>query len=250
MNLIEYLELPKDAKTRRKIPIKEIISALDDNINQRKILISAIEHIYLFGVIDYETTGLRPYVDEVVSYESIYIFQVDLKNNQSFTKLDEILQGIFPNPAILFYVYNNNHLISSAFKRINKANKEKSVVESSYLTNWFVLDEDHKELMKIMSRNFKENIDLKNIYENIADTIYSERLIDILDFYPIKKINNFQLRANIQLIENAKSKIKALNEDLKKVHMMSKKIGIYDSIKQKQLIIEAIKKKILEVNIK
>jgi len=239
-NILDYLNIPKSGKTKQRITIKDILEQLSPSAKDKKVLSSEIDSIHLVGVLDLDTIRIQSYIDEDYRYESIYVLRVILKSNAHFATINERLHMAFPNPVVIVYELNENIILSTAPKRINKNVKEKSVIESIYTTNLFIINGKHDFLLEHLNLQKINSLNLKEFYEILTDYIYSERLIKLIGEYPNQIPNTTNLKQTIKLIESEKAHFNALNESYKQASMMSEKMELHIKIKQTQKNIEDI----------
>jgi len=233
-NILEYLNIPKSGKTKQRIALKDIIEQLDPSAKEKRILSSEIESIYLVGVLDLDTIRIQSYIDEDYRYESIYVIRVMLKSNVHFATINERLHMAFPNPVIIVFEWEENIVLSTAPKRINKNVKEKNVIESIYTTNTFIIDDKHNFLLKHLNLQTVKALNLKEFYESLTDYIFSERLIELIGEYPKQIPNTSELKQTIKLIESEKAHLNAYNESYKQASMMAEKMELHMKIQKTQ----------------
>ena len=128
ITILDCLNIPNQGKTKQRITLKDIIEQLNPSAQDKRILLSEIDSIHLVGVLDLDTIRIQSYIDEDYRYESIYVLQVMLKTNAHFATINERLHMAFPNPLVIVFQLEENMILSTAPKRINKNVKEKSVI--------------------------------------------------------------------------------------------------------------------------
>lgn len=131
MELLERLEIPLCQPQR--IPIKTLIAQLQLGSSDKKIIEAHIASMKLVSILNEQTIRIRSYKDDEYSYQSIYVFMIELKKDDSITTLSNLIHSAFPEPTILIYQKLNTNYISLAEKRINKVDKDKTVVEEVVL---------------------------------------------------------------------------------------------------------------------
>lgn len=137
MNVLNLLNIPTKAQTDRRIYVKDIISRLELNSRDKKIIENTISTIYVKGIINELTTNIWSYTDDTYYYKEIIVFNIILKDYKNINFVNEQLHKVFPNPIIIVYEYNNKYSISTALKRLNKLEKGKTVIEEIQLSNMF-----------------------------------------------------------------------------------------------------------------
>ncbi len=233
-DILEYFHIPKSGKTKQRISVKEIIDQLNPTAQDKKALNSEVNSIYLEGVLDAQTLRIPSYVSDEHLYEAIYVLQVSLKTEQHFSLINEKLHAAFPNPLIIGYLIADKLRVSLAPKRINKLTKDKSVIESVYTTNTFVIDEKHLDFLDLLNVSKVKALSLKELYDKLTDTVYSERLIELIGTFPRHIPKTMDLNQRIKKIEDETSILNELKSNYKQATMMSEKMDYHMKIKNNE----------------
>lgn len=228
--LLEYINIPKSGKTKQRIPIKEVVGQLGVSMKDKRILTEDIKAIYLVGVLNEQTLRLSSFKNEEYIYETIYVINVDLNNVKHLFNLNEKMHQAFPNPIIAIYHIAEKYMISLALKRINKLDNEKSVIENIYSSNVFEFDDNHVRFKNCLNMHEIKSKNLKEFYELYVDLVYSERIIDLLGYYPNTIPKTLHLKEVLDEIVKNSSRVNSLNEEYKTTSIMSKKMDIHMDI--------------------
>lgn len=227
MNILELFKIPEKAQFDSRIFIKDIIHNLELDSKNSKILEKSIATVHLKGVLQEDTTNIWEYVDDTYSYLEVDVIYVVLKETNNLSFVNEQLQKVFPNPLILIYELGNKYVISTALKRINKVDSEKSVIEEIQITNLFELESKHIELLSKFSYNFKN---LKDFYENMNNIVAADELITLTGIVP-NEINNEIKLKSIKVHQLLKEK-KELELQYKDADSMQERMTIHMKIKE------------------
>lgn len=231
MKISTFLNLPYAGTLKQRIPVKDIVEELKAISTEKKIIENSISSIYLIGVLDSTTLRIPPFVNDDYSYEAIYVLHVSLKSRNNVAYLNERIQLVFPNPLIVVYEYNDKYMISLASKRINKIEKNKSVIEIIYSTDFFELYDDKYKLFisKLNVKNMEAH-DIMDLYMKLINITYGSRLINLIGYYPINISKGYDLKENIKVIETLINSMHKLEEDYIQASTMAeqmrKHIGI------------------------
>ena len=224
MELIERLNVPLCQKTR--IPVKTLVEQLQAEPSQKKLLETHVASIYLVSLLNEQTMRVRSYKDDNFSFMAIYIFQIELKVNDHFSDLCELIHSAFPESTILLLKYKDKEYLSSAIKRINKNDKSRTVVED---TVWSpVYPSDSIDISHINA------YDLKGLNEGINKIVYSLKVKNITGVYPK---GEHDYKSVIKRYESRNIDINRLKDEYKKATMRSEKLQIDDELfdKEKEL---------------
>jgi len=236
--IVECFHIPKSGKTKQRIPLKELLDQLAPSSKDKRILNSELGSINLEGVLDNQSLRVPAFKDDDYHYEAIYVLDVELKSYQHFTVINEKLHQSFPNPIIIIYHFSGKYILSVAPKRVNKLDKEKSVIEGYYASDPFELDGNHMSYLNKLDVNEIKGNHLKDLYDKLTDIIYSERLIALIGAYPKLIINTLQLKNIIKQIENERTELNTLKEQYKQATMMSEKMDIHMQISNREQVVQ------------
>lgn len=234
MELLEKLEIPLCQPQR--IPVKTLIAQLQPGSSNKKIIETHIASMKLVSILNEQTIRVRPYKDDEYSYQSIYVFLIELKKDDSITALSNLIHSAFPEPTILIYQRMNTNTISLAEKRINKVEKDKTVVEEVVLSK--ILDNVTDNQISLKSISGK---DLKEYYSNLVTWLYKLKVLSITNIYPEKDID---FKPLLNQYERLTTEIKKLKEEYKKASMISEKMRIDDEMYDKEMKLKQLMKRL------
>lgn len=231
MELLERLEIPLCQPQR--IPVKTLIAQLQPGLADKKILETHIGSMKLVSILNEQTIRIRPYKDDEYSYQSIYVFLIELKKDDSITTLSNLIHSAFPEPTILICQKANIKYISLAEKRINKVEKDKTVVEEVVLCK---ISDDVTDSQISLKSIFGR--DLKGYYSNLVTWLYKLKVLSITNIYPEKDMD---FKPLIKKYEQVTTEIKKLKEEYTRASMMSEKMKIDDELYDKEVDLNHLK---------
>ena len=234
IELLEKLEIPLCQPQR--IPVKTLIAQLQPGSADKKILESHISSMKLVSILNEQTIRIRPYKDEEYSYQSIYVFYIELKKDDSITALSNLIHSAFPEPTILIYQKANTNYISLAEKRINKVEKDRTVVEEVDLCK--ILDDATDKQLSLESISGK---DLREYYSNLVTWLYKLKVLSITNIYPEKDMD---FKPLLNQYERLTTEVKKLKEEYRKASMMSEKMRIDDDLYDKEIGLKRLLKRL------
>ncbi len=230
MELLEKLEIPLCQPQR--IPVKTLIAQLQPGSADKKIIETHIASMKLVSILNEQTIRIRPYKDDEYSYQSIYVFYIELKKDDSITTLSNLIHSAFPEPTVLIYQKVNTNYISLAEKRINKVEKDKTVVEEVVLCK--ISDKATDSQISLISISGK---DLREYYSNLVTWLYKLKVLSITNIYPEKDMD---FKPLLNQYERLTTEVKKLKEEYKKASMMSEKMKIDDDLYDKEMELKQI----------
>lgn len=235
MNILELFNIPNEAQTDRRIYVKDILSRLELSTRDKQTFEKTIGVIFVKGILNESTLNIWAYADDTYYYKEIILFHVVLKDITKITFVNEQLQKVFQNPIVIIYEFNNKYAISTALKRLNKLEKEKTVIEETQLSNFFELDDAHIQLLNKHSYNFNN---LKEYYENVNNLVATEELVGLTGVVP-KVIDETVKVKSIKIKQLLKQK-KDLEDAYKEADSMQERMTIHMKIKEIEKKLEEI----------
>ena len=235
MNVLEDLNIPLIQSKR--IPVKLLIEQSKPTPENKKILESSIASMYLVSILNEQTIRIRSYKDDNFSYQSIYVFIIELKQDNNINTLAHLVHSAFPEPTLLLFRYKTINYVSAASKRINKIEQNKTVVEESITTQ--LTSNIDNQLLDISL--IKEK-DLYDYYNKLITWIYKLKVLSITGVYPNQELD-FKLL--LKQYDELKSNINKLKEDYKVATMTSDKIRIDDDLYESEVQIYKLIERLL-----
>lgn len=190
-----------------KIDKKTIYENVDINKDERKILSECIEKIEIAYVLNSNNINIQPYKDENIEYESIAFINVKMRKKDKILKIAELLNSSIPNPIVLIFQFEDNINISTAHKRLNKGDKNKTIFENINCTGWINLND-----LKDLQLDFFNAINFTNLPHTNFYEFYStvDEAVFLYDNFNIT--NNFNISQNDEERILKKEMIEKLNE--------------------------------------
>lgn len=218
MKILEVLHIPTLDKQR--VPVKTLIEQLQPSSVNKKLITTHIGSIYVVSILNEQTIHFRAFKDDEYSYQSIYVFEITLKRNDSLTELSSLIHSAFPEPTILLLKYGDKEYISAAPKHINKLDSSKSVVDDVVVVN---VDKGYEnlDLSKVTVKHLKE------YYETIIKKLYKLSVYNLTNVYPTSEFNYKEM---VKQYNKINAKINRLKEEYKQASMKSEQMDIDDKI--------------------
>lgn len=233
--MLDYFNFPENALMKNRIAIKAIVDQLDVSKSDENLLRSQISSLYLVAILDTETTLLKSVKNDDFLYEEIQVFFVELKTMSRNISLHNKLQALFPNPIVIITNYQEKYTLSTAEKRINQVVANLAVVDHVYMTNKLEIRSDNsKSFLNALDYNRYQFEDLFDLYETYQNAIYSERLVDLIGFYPSKLLDAKFIKDILNRIVLIETEINRLNESYKDATSMNEKMTIHKEIKKQE----------------
>lgn len=230
--VFDALHIP--ALQRKRVPVKAIIEQLHPTSDDKKLITSHVASIYLVSILNEQTIRFRAYKDDEYSYQTIYVFEITLKKNDSLKELSSLIHSSFPEPTLLLLNQKDKEYISAASKHINKLDTSKSVVDDVVLVN-ISKGYEYLNLSKVSARNLKE------YYEMIIQILYKLFVYNLTNAYPISQFDYKEMIKEYNVIN---ANINRLKVEYKQVSMKSEKMDIDDKIYDEEQKLNTLIKKL------
>lgn len=182
MDIFERLEYKDNVKPYgKRIAKTQLFMQGELGRTERELLTEKVEDIRLEYVFNKFTYPMAKVVTEEECYDAIFIVKVILRTDVSLNKLSKIIQSSLPTPTVIIFKKNDEYLFSSALKRLNKAEKGKTVAEEFHFGKWINLcatsDGDNR-FFDIIKYSSLPALDFKQTYITIHQAIYEQANAD------------------------------------------------------------------------
>jgi hypothetical protein len=186
---INRLEIPPRTVLNRKIPKKAFFIQADLSASEKEMFTAQVEGIYLLSVMNQESTNIPIYQDDEFHYAEVVWIYVELRTDKDKDKAISAIHKSIPNPVVLITSLTEDQiLLSTSHKRLNKNDKTKVVVEQPTITDWFNPWEEDTPHAKLLNALVVSNLSFENlhsIYEDIHQWVRCEELIRLVGTIPI-----------------------------------------------------------------
>lgn len=181
--IVERFRLPAKAQVNQRIYTKDIVLAADAKGKEKSLLEKGISTVHLVGILNEKTTDVWAFENDSYMYKEIQVFLVNVKDASKAKALNDELQRIFPNPAIMIFASGGKYMVGTAMKRLSRSEKGKMVIDSLQTTSWFALDDEHNALLDRIDFNQRN---LKEIYEHLDYVMSAEYVLRVTGKIPDK----------------------------------------------------------------
>ncbi|TCS84502.1 DUF4391 domain-containing protein [Tepidibacillus fermentans] len=237
----------------KKLDKKNFYDYVDLNRKEKDVITKAIERMELTFLLTPSTINIQPFINEEFHYEGIMFITIQLREtatDKQISVIDEVIHGTLPNPTInVFQMNNNDILISTCMKRLNKVNRSSVVLGEIHHTTWINLDYQTQIVKDFIQSVHLTKINFANFYE-----FYKDIDIAVQAFQNANIIGNFQIVKDeqqrlqkqllIQQISVCETEISKLKTAIKKETQFNKKVEFNVKIYQLQKKIAELKQQL------
>lgn len=155
---LNSLNVPSGCVLNKTLYKKMFQEHADLNSKDKKTLKDDVDKIRWLYTLKPSTINIAPYSDDLRDYGELAFLQVELSNAKSAERIGQLINRAIPYPLVIFFCFseggvekgtssvdtgeseaNEQLAICLADKRINKADREKWVIEELQLSPWVSL---------------------------------------------------------------------------------------------------------------
>ena len=241
--LYGYMNIREECRLDKTIFKKMFYENAIMNSSDKETFKNHIDKITLKYSLKEEVLNIPKFNDEELNYDEIEIIEVNLIDDSKYLKICEIIQKTIPYPMVLILTFNENILINTAYKRVNKNDGEKNTVEKYVYSRWIDLNnmnDNEQEAMKSIDIN---NLSFKNmykLYDSFVQKIDTLNLSEIAgDFKKLEQWDIEELKNIKNQIINIDTQLDKLSVGIKKEEQFNKRLDM--NIKMKKLELKRTK---------
>ncbi|MGO0715573.1 DUF4391 domain-containing protein [Bacillus subtilis] len=217
--LINRLEIPPRTVLNRKIPKKAFFTQSDLSTSEKEMFTSQIEGIYLLSVMNQQSTNIPTYQDDEFHYAEVVWIYVELRMTKSINRIIGAVHKSIPNPVVLMMSSPEEQLLlSTSHKRLNKNDTAKVVVEQPIMTDWFNPKEEDTPYYKLLNTLVVSNLSFENlhsVYDGIHQWVRCEEVIQLVGTIPTSTDKREEAINILNNVEKHRKKVEQLQQDQK-----------------------------------
>ena len=135
----ETLAVPDRCMLGKRLFKKQFYENAQLNVTDRKAFVEDIDSIEWRYTLKPSTINIPKFEDETREYLEIAILQVGLNATGRHGRIAGIMQKAIPYPVVIVFTEGDKIAINAADKRINRADANRIVVETTHDTGWIDL---------------------------------------------------------------------------------------------------------------
>lgn len=224
-------------------------AALD--AGDKKTLKNDVEKIRWLYTLKPSTINIAPYRDELRDYGELAILHLELTGTKQTERIGHLINSAIPYPLIIFFTHplgredsdNNDELaLCLADKRINKADKEKWVVEDLQVSPWIPLQQPSPSEPAGASQKFLSSLNVSELpsanfwqlYKALSSRLIALQCAEVTGIYrPTSDAEASQKHEYLHQYQQAESAIKKLRSQIKKAEF-SQQLTLNTQIKKQE----------------
>ncbi len=176
-DFLNNLKIPDSCLINKRIYKKLFYDKGDLKYSDKKIFSDDIDQIQWLYTLNEDTIPIKAYKNEDLDYSEIVVIKVNLKKDNRYQRIADIMQRTIPYPLVILFLYENRLLINAAYKRINQLDEDKATYTELIFSNWINMDQPNQ-----IENSFIKSLSIKNLsYANFYK-FYTELVDRIIAF--------------------------------------------------------------------
>lgn len=217
------LGLPKESIYKQFIPKNQFYEHGDFKPADRRAFVEGVERITLYSQLTRANTNIDEFRDEDRYYQEISLILVELRDKSFINRISRLIMENIPYPMLLMARYEDEIIFYAAHHRESKADKDKTVLEEIFSTDFLKID-----------TTFIDRINYKNLNKQNLYNLYDSYVEAILD-YNLQKRNIISSKNKAELLKkvsNIETEIQELKNRIEKEKHFNRKMDLNMKIKR------------------
>ncbi|MGG5254758.1 DUF4391 domain-containing protein [Neobacillus sp. SM06] len=211
------------------------------NKKEKDVITKYIERMELTYLLTPSTINIQPFINDDFHYEGVMYITVRMREEateKQVAVIEEVIHGALPNPVIIVFHLNEEILVSTCMKRLNKVNQSNVVLIESHRTAWISLH----DLENTLIHDFIQSIHLTKVnfsnffefYKEIDLAVQAYQHMDIVGSFRVVKDDRKREQQQIVIgkINETEQEIAKLKKAMKKETQFNKKVEYNVKIQQ------------------
>lgn len=222
----------KVTSINKKLDKKMFYDYVDINRKEKNVIMKFVERMELTYLLTPNTINIQAFINEEYHYEGVMFVTIQLRNNPTDKQvniLEEIIHGSLPNPVLILFIQNEQILLSSCMKRLNKVNKNEVVLGEIHHTEWFSVNSHDEMIIEFIGSIEISNLSFNNFFEfykEIDIAVKAFQVGNIVGRFKVIK-NDEERKQQEKLVEQIKTleqKYKSIITSIKRETQFNKKV--------------------------
>lgn len=250
MTLVQFYQtmaVPEPCVLGKRIYKKQFYENGQLNATDKKAFVEDIEGIEWRYTLKPSTINISKFEDDTLEYLEVAVLQVLLSTIERSTRIAAAIQKAIPYPLLIIFACGNQLALNAAEKRINRADSNKIVAETTHDTGWISLDAPEPWQAEFLADFCVSNFSYRNFldfYQDMARRIVALNCAAHTGRYSLSADNSDsatdRVEALRQLERLSQERVEIRNK-LKKEKNMGTQIRLNTRIKKITDLTEAIK---------
>lgn len=215
----------------RKIDKKMFFEQIDFSSKEKQQFTQWIDRVVMAYILAPQNINIHPYVDDEKKYENVSFITVILKKELTMKQVEQLAEELheaLPNPTVFCFTYEENVLLCTALKRINKNNIKKAIVEEIRLSSWISLKDLDEKTELFLENIHITSLSFSTFYHFYSDIHYALQLLEVAEktgqFISYKREELQEMKDLVDQITVIETEIELYRKLMKKESQFNKKV--------------------------
>lgn len=247
---LNMLCVPDRCVLNKPLYKKMFLEHTELDARDKKALKDDVEKIRWLYTLKPSTINIAAYTDDLRDYGELAILHLELSATKNVERIAHFINRAIPYPLVIFFTHvihgeenDEQFTLCLADKRLNKADKEKWVIEELIFSPWLSLNENTKINQGFLTSLQFSNLSFVNFwqfYQSFNNRIVARQCAEITGTYRLKNGSeaSFQ-RENLQQYQIIELAIKKLRIQLKQA-AFNRQVELNTQIKKQEYALRQI----------
>lgn len=254
---LHSLNVPSSCVLNKPLYKKMFQEHANLDAKDKKALKDDVDKVRWLYTLKPSTINIAPYSDEIRDYGELAFLQVELSNTKNAERIGQLINRAIPYPVVIFFCLleakekketgeseaNDQLAICLADKRINRADKEKWVIEALQCSPWVPLaskSQADEEFMNSLGFTGLPHSNLWHFYQALMVRVQALQCAEISGrFHLVSGDAAEQQRDQLQRYRQSEQAIKKLRTQIKQAEF-SQQVALNTQIKKQELKLKKI----------
>jgi len=257
---LSTLRIPNSCLLNKPLYKKMFQDYAELDTKDKRALRDDVDKVRWLYTLKPDTINIAPYEDNLRDYGELAFLQVNIRSSKNIERIGHLINRAIPYPVVIFFVLSegdqclglkeNNKsnedtqlVVCLADKRINKADKQKWVIETLLLTPWISLTEptEHSQaFLASFAITGLTHSDFWRFYQDLIARVQGIQCALISGRFHVASYDALEeQRQQIKAYRFIEQKIKKLRSQLKQAEF-SQQVTLNIQIKQHELELKRI----------
>lgn len=218
----------------KKLDKKTFYDHADLNKKEKDVITKYIQRMELANLLTPSTVNIQPFINEEYHYEGIMFITVQLRDevtDKQVSLIDDVIHSALPNPVVIVFDWDENLLISTGLKRLNKVDKTSIVLEDIHRSGWFNVEDSNESIQGFLNTIHLSNVRFTTFFDFYQDfdlAVEALQNVGVTGNYKVAKSQEeYEEQQNIiQQIQELEQNIAKYKAAMKKESQFNKKVEL------------------------
>ena len=247
---LNMLCVPDSCVLNKPLYKKMFLEHTELDARDKKALKDDVEKIRWLYTLKPSTINIAAYTDDQRDYGELAILHLELSAIKNFERIAHFINRAIPYPLVIFFTHvilgeenDEEFALCLADKRLNKADKEKWVIEELISVPWLHLNENSKINQDFLNSLQFSKLPFANFwqfYKSLSNRVVARQCAEITGIYQLKSDSDISSQhAYLLQYKKIELAIKKLRSQLKQA-AFNRQVELNTQIKKQEQVLKQI----------